>query len=165
VDIIIQPVGGLAIDEDTDQFLTVEHTFTHVLAQGQYQIILRRNVDNAESTNYGLAWWYGPPPGLAGDFNGDGGVDAADYVLWRIDPGSFSGVGGYDAWRQNFGAGSGSGSSLASVPEPTGNSLIVIVLLYGAIICERRLRRKIVEFRMDGVAQILRTAGGVNCGQ
>jgi hypothetical protein len=142
VDIIIQQVGGPPIDADTDQFLTVEHTFTHVLAQGEYQIILRRNFDFAESTNYGLAWWYGPPPGLAGDYNGDGSVGAADYVLWRIDPGSFGGAGGYDVWRQNFGAGSGTGNSFAAVPEPTANTFTLqLLLLGGAIVCQRKLRR------------------------
>ncbi len=36
---------------------------------------------------------------LAGDYNGDGKVDAADYVQWRNDPGSFGGASGYDTWR------------------------------------------------------------------
>ena len=59
--------------------------------------------------------------GLEGDYNGDGTVDAADYVVWRKTDGSQS---GYDDWRENFGrtAGGGgplgSGSGLASVPEP-----------------------------------------------
>ncbi len=34
--------------------------------------------------------------GLDGDYNNDGKVDAADYVLWRSDPGSYGGAGGYD---------------------------------------------------------------------
>jgi hypothetical protein len=58
---------------------------------------------------------------LAGDYNGDGKVDAADYVVWRKRPGDFGGdPDGYDAWRSNYGAAlSGSGSSVPnSVPEP-----------------------------------------------
>jgi hypothetical protein len=53
-----------------------------------------------------------------GDFNGDGHVDAADYVVWRKtlgDPTS------YNVWRTNFGKpGSGAGARFdaASVPEP-----------------------------------------------
>ena len=61
---------------------------------------------------------------LPGDFNNDGTVDAADYVVWRKNDGTQA---GYDAWRANFGAslGPGSGSTLPSaeplstaVPEP-----------------------------------------------
>jgi hypothetical protein len=46
-----------------------------------------------------------------GDHNGDGSVDAADYVAWRKDPANFGGnPAGYNEWRQNFGGGSVSGS-------------------------------------------------------
>ena len=37
---------------------------------------------------------------LPGDFNGDGIVDAADYVIWRKNDGSQV---GYDMWRSHFG--------------------------------------------------------------
>jgi fibronectin-binding autotransporter adhesin len=40
---------------------------------------------------------------VPGDYNGDGVTDAADYVLWRNDPGSFGGDPGYGVWRANFG--------------------------------------------------------------
>jgi autotransporter-associated beta strand protein len=67
-------------------------------------------------------------PGLAGDHNGDGVVDAADYVLWRKDPDTYGGTpGGYDAWVADFGeseAGSGGG---APAPEPTTCVSLVIV--------------------------------------
>jgi alpha-tubulin suppressor-like RCC1 family protein len=38
--------------------------------------------------------------GLSGDYNRDGAVDAADYVLWRKNDGSEQ---GYTTWRANFG--------------------------------------------------------------
>jgi hypothetical protein len=63
--------------------------------------------------------------GLAGDYNFDGSVDAADYVLWRKNDGSPE---GYDAWRANFGATLGSSSSqfaVPAVPEPTGALLLL----------------------------------------
>lgn len=67
------------------------------------------------------------PPGLAGDHNEDGSVDAADYVLWRKSPGAFGGdPGGYNAWRTNFGdalAGSGGASG---VPEPSSIAMLVL---------------------------------------
>jgi hypothetical protein len=62
-----------------------------------------------------------------GDFNHDGKIDAADYVVWRKTDGS---PGGYNAWRSHFGAGTGAGtttalsSGAASVPEPVSIVLI-----------------------------------------
>ncbi|MEX0612132.1 MAG: retropepsin-like aspartic protease [Pirellulales bacterium] len=65
--------------------------------------------------------------GLAGDFNGDGSVDVADYVSWRKNGGT---QGDYLAWRSNFGmTSSGGGSanaSAAGVPEPGIASLIAL---------------------------------------
>jgi hypothetical protein len=57
--------------------------------------------------------------GLAGDFNSDGAVNAADYVVWRKNFSDDQAK--YDAWRANFGAslGPGSGSALPSTePDP-----------------------------------------------
>jgi T5SS/PEP-CTERM-associated repeat protein len=64
-------------------------------------------------------------PGLAGDFNGDGTVDAADYVVWRKGLDTIYMQADYDVWRAHFGENSGSGTSRArtssaAVPEPTG---------------------------------------------
>jgi uncharacterized protein YjbI with pentapeptide repeats len=42
-----------------------------------------------------------PVPGLLGDFNNDGLVDAADYVAWRERGGSQD---DYNVWRSNFGS-------------------------------------------------------------
>jgi hypothetical protein len=75
-------------------------------------------------------------PSLPGDYNFDGKVDAADYVVWRTTYGAnvsfFTGADGngsgtidnadYGVWRTNFGrpSGSGSGASEAApVPEPS----------------------------------------------
>jgi hypothetical protein len=82
------------------------------------------------------------PPVLAGDFNDDGVVDAADYVVWRrnlldntplanetaslgvVDQADF------DAWRANFGATAGSGSGTAEfVPEPAALLLLGMGLI------------------------------------
>jgi fibronectin-binding autotransporter adhesin len=81
---------------------------------------------------------------LNGDYNLDGKVDSADYVVWRKDPGTHGGAGGYDVWRQNFGnpPGAGSGSSLgdsgAAVPEPTTCALLVFAGL--GLLSGRRAR-------------------------
>jgi len=61
-------------------------------------------------------------PGPTGDYNGDGKVDAADYVVWRKTDGTPA---GYNAWRANFGQTVGAGSlvpadmGVHAVPEPT----------------------------------------------
>ena len=71
--------------------------------------------------------------GLVGDFNGDGSVDAADYVVWRKTDGTPE---GYNDWRENFGAmGAGAGSGLSNtggVPEPTALGLAVVALCVAA---------------------------------
>ena len=51
------------------------------------------------NNSHGIAVW-SPDIALGGDFNGDGAVDAADYVVWRKTDGSQA---GYDLWRTNFG--------------------------------------------------------------
>jgi fibronectin-binding autotransporter adhesin len=70
--------------------------------------------------------------GLAGDYNNDDSVDAADYVLWRKSPNTFGGdPAGYNTWRSNFGQTAGSGSSATSsvsVPEPSTFAILMIEL-------------------------------------
>src|SRR4051812_8039958 len=64
---------------------------------------------------------------IPGDYNNNGKVDAADYVLWRKSPGSFGGdPAGYTTWRTNFGLpGAGSGLGTAAVPEPHSVALLI----------------------------------------
>jgi hypothetical protein len=65
--------------------------------------------------------------GLPGDYNGDGRVDAADYVVWRKngagplpnDNGLTTSVDRFNLWRANFGnMAPGGGGSSSAVPEP-----------------------------------------------
>src|SRR6185436_7586285 len=55
-----------------------------------------------------------------GDFNGDGAVNAADYVFWRTASGARQTD--YNTWRSYFGVTSTGGSDtpadVSSVPEP-----------------------------------------------
>jgi hypothetical protein len=66
---------------------------------------------------------------IPGDFNNDGTVDAADYVVWRKTDGTQA---GYELWRANFGATAALGataaadSPLAAVPEPASVTLAVL---------------------------------------
>ena len=90
-------------------------------------------------------------PILPADYNGNGKVDAADYVLWRKGgplkneadtPGTVNAA-DYTAWRARFGnpSGAGSGSGLsAAVPEPSTIALAFLgMLLCGAKSTKRQL--------------------------
>ena len=112
---------------------------------------LPANQPNNVSTSQWLAQFVGTAVyPLAGDYNRDADVDAADYVLWRKNSGKFvlqySGADGdgngfvdqadYNAWRAHFAGTSGSGSGSASaVPEPATAWLLMCVI--GWSICRR----------------------------
>jgi hypothetical protein len=86
----------------------------------------------------GFVQYVGTVPTLQGDYNTDGVVDAADYVVWRKT--NINGPAGYDTWRTNFGRTAGSGAALAgaaSVPEPASVVLILAAFLLGF---SRRIR-------------------------
>ena len=87
--------------------------------------------------------------GLAGDYNGNGTVDAADYVVWRDSFGQSvtAGTGAdgnadgtineldYATWKLNFGNSAGSGS--AAIPEPA-TFLLLLAGLAGMVACRRQ---------------------------
>lgn len=83
---------------------------------------------------------------LAGDYNDDGSVDAADYTIWRDTLGSMEDLradgnhdqmvneADYELWKQHFGTTSGVGESSAqdsgfTVPEP--NTMHAVLILTG----------------------------------
>jgi hypothetical protein len=77
-----------------------------------------------------------PQAGVSGDYNRDGAVDAADYVVWRKNPDAFGGdPAGYNTWRANFGTTAGGGATLPSVaplsavPEPATSILLALAIL------------------------------------
>jgi hypothetical protein len=75
-------------------------------------------------------------PGITGDYNADGKVNAQDYVIWRKT--NINGAQGYTDWRSNYGTGgpgAGAGLDGASVPEPASLVLLVIGL---TAFCVRR---------------------------
>jgi hypothetical protein len=86
-------------------------------------------------------------PGVAGDYNSNGIVDGADYVLWRnggplqneVDAPGTVNAADYTAWRARFGnvSGSGSGLNAGGVPEP-GAMVLVFAGLVGASLGRRR---------------------------
>ena len=92
---------------------------------------------------------------VPGDFNNDGTVDAADYVVWRKTDGTQA---GYDRWRANFGisinvvgatgsarlsspksASASAASMSATIPEPASTVLVPAGLVI--FMCRRRSLR------------------------
>jgi hypothetical protein len=87
-----------------------------------------------------------PTPATAGDYNGDGAVDAADYTVWRDTlgqevafpgdgaDGDLSGTideGDYTFWKQHFGESvPGAAVGALAVPEPAAAALCLV----GAVI-------------------------------
>jgi hypothetical protein len=80
-----------------------------------------------------------PADDVDGDYNDDGTVDAADYVVWRKNPGGIYTPDDYNTWRAHFGetigSGAGAGFANSNVPEPTG----WLMLLFGiaTMFCRR----------------------------
>ena len=100
----------------------------------------------------------GGDDGLDGDFNDDGVVDAADYVLWRNNLGASdesaindNGDGGgvtqddYDLWVANFGNTSGSASLEISAAVPEATTLFGIVFGMGLLLMGRTGLRKAID--------------------
>ena len=100
------------------------------------------------------------PPGVPGDYNNNGIVDAADYTVWRDHlgqnspaytlPNEASSTGTVDAsdytyWHDHFGthngAGAGAGLSSGAVPEPSTMALGLV----GAIALGAFRRRKMAK--------------------
>ena len=76
---------------------------------------------------------------LLGDYNRDGRVDGADYVVWRKT--GINGEQGYADWRANFGTtapGFVAGLGARQVPEPAAWILIVT----GMMACGARHRNR-----------------------
>ena len=95
-----------------------------------------------------------PPAGVSGDYNNNGVVDAADYVLWRNggplqnesdSPGSVT-QGDYTYWRSRFGATTGAAAGVAAaIPEPATSLLLGVFSVFASV---RDPRRKSTSARI-----------------
>jgi hypothetical protein len=83
-----------------------------------------------------------PPAGVQGDYNDDGVVDVADYILWRNNWGQsvvppndptpgFVSTNDYSIWKANYGKMRGSAGSYSGepVPEPPSSVLALTMLV------------------------------------
>jgi hypothetical protein len=141
-----QPTPG-----DSSAFPRQPGPFTIYTTQGPAAVF--RGISLGYDVTYDISP-VGIPP--AGDYNNDGTVDAADYVIWKKvegtntdlpNDGTLTGTVGadhYNLWRANFGQPSGSGAggvAKASVPEPT----TVVMLLIGGVVVALSRRRTMVS--------------------
>jgi acid phosphatase len=98
-----------------------------------------------------------PPLTLFGDYNQNGTVDAADYVVWRgklgqsivlpndSTPGTVS-QSDYEVWRARFGQTADRGRAAdvsAAIPEP--EAFVILILAVVGLICETTKLRIVVQ--------------------
>jgi hypothetical protein len=123
--------------------------FTPPLPAGAYSFWIQQA--SLASTSYQFDFLVNAlaPPGLTGDYNDNGAVDAADYVVWRNSVGGTSLMnrdplssgeideGDYNSWRANFGSSAGGAAAISAVPEPA-NIFAVIGAAIFAVVRTRR---------------------------
>jgi hypothetical protein len=151
LDLYLLPKGAtdfdqaISVSDSSDS--TIDHIFFQIPTTGEYEFWVHQFDQDffGPGQSYAVAWWADAAAGVAtGDYNGDQVVDSQDYAAWRnnfggsVTPGTGAdgnnnGVidsGDYIIWRKALNA--GSGSSLASVPEPStlGIEFIAIVLCW-----------------------------------
>ena len=98
--------------------------------------VLDPSVPGGEWSGIALAVKQAP---ITGDFNLNGTVDAADYVVWRKGVGVAPTPANYNLWRTHFGEtfGNGSGATAnVTVPEPA--TLVMLIMAAAASIPLRR---------------------------
>jgi hypothetical protein len=131
------------------------HVVLSNLASGTWDIGIIQNESGRGSRTYRQVGQFGPRfDATLGDYNVNGSVDAADYVVWRRTLGQAGlglaadgngnqeiDAGDYVVWKSQFGQNAGESGALliAALPEPaTWLMLIGVILLAGT--CGKRSR-------------------------
>lgn len=137
----VEPVGATTLS--SGQFYNLGSPYNKVL--NKKDLVFQYLLQGESFARTGVVVYETIATTLSGDYDGNGVVNAADYVLWRKTPASFGGASGYTVWRNNFGiTGSGSGTSklgAQTVPEPGSSALVFVAL--GLAICAVLPRRSI----------------------
>jgi hypothetical protein len=127
------PLDGLW--GDYEESLAVEISALEPMVTHDIDLRIFNSVDNFTLQSFQFV----VVPGLNGDFNNDGTVNAADYVVWRKNGGPQQ---EYDNWREHFGVTPGGGvfpgDLGSSVPEPMGLFLALFGGCVGCLISRRR---------------------------
>lgn len=120
------------------------HLFDGFHSEGAFSDIIFANAGYEADFDYaeGNLVFTAVAPSLPGDYNDDGAIDAADYVVWRKLEGTENvlpndPIGGtidtdqYNQWRGNFArtAPGGGATTFVAVPEPVGTPLAAVAML------------------------------------
>jgi hypothetical protein len=125
-----------------DRFGIIIRSTSGAVRNGKYNLSIS-NVTYTGGTDF-------VQPAVSGDYNNNGVVDAADYVLWRnggplaneVDAPGTVNAADYTEWKARFGNTSGSGSGLGTgaVPEPASALLTSLAGLAAVALVRRRGR-------------------------
>ncbi len=107
---------------------SVAGMFTNLSPSSRVDVLNRPGASFLVSTTSSAVTLSGYALAIAGDFNSDGVVDAADYTTWRDGLDSIYTAADYEVWREAFSGGAAT-SSAASVPEPNAMLVTTAVLL------------------------------------
>lgn len=107
----------------------------HVALDGNTAIIGSRMDDDGANSSGSAYLFNAGPLHSPGDYNQDGLVDAADYVVWRKELRKNYDQSGYTVWRNNFdpiyeGIGAlPESADASSIPEPGSATLLLVALI------------------------------------
>lgn len=136
------PIGGAAGFSTINDFATIDRVRIGGGGYSEPNTFAKHIIDELRISDVSPF----APAGVPGDYNENGLVDGADYVLWRkggplaneVDaPGTVNGQ-DYVEWRSRFGnPGAGSGLGTATIPEP-GTCILATLVLCGLLTLRAR---------------------------